>query len=68
MKYQSALLALALPNLALAFPFLGGSQEDVLRALEAQKRAEAEPEKRDIISTLTGTVAALLNSVDGLLG
>lgn len=68
MKYQTALLAVALPNFALAFPFLGGSHEDVIRALEEQRRAESMPEKRDIISTLTSTVAALLNSVDGLLG
>jgi len=69
---KTTLLLLGLPALGMAFPgFLGGeSREDMLRALEAhnKREAEAKVEKRQLgilptLTTLLLDVAGLVTSV-----
>ncbi|KAF2634688.1 hypothetical protein P280DRAFT_538382 [Massarina eburnea CBS 473.64] len=68
MKINQAAL-LALPALSSAFPGMGGvaSKAETEKFIRRQYEAE-NLEKRQTLTTLTGTIAALASTVTGLLG
>ncbi|TKA57013.1 hypothetical protein B0A55_13044 [Friedmanniomyces simplex] len=65
-----SMLLLGLPALGLAYPGMMGdmSREEALEMLREKRDAEAKPEKRQILSSLVGTVTNLVADVSGLLG
>jgi len=73
-KMKASLLLLGLPALGLAYPGMMGdmSREEALQMLrekrDAELVAESQPEKRQILSGLVGSVSQLVSDVGGLLG
>ncbi|KAK0361145.1 hypothetical protein LTR94_024485, partial [Friedmanniomyces endolithicus] len=71
---KASLLLLGLPALGLAYPGMMGdmSREEALQMLrekrDAELVAESQPEKRQILSGLVGSVSQLVSDVSGLLG
>ncbi|KAK1031227.1 hypothetical protein LTS16_018196 [Friedmanniomyces endolithicus] len=71
---KASLLLLGLPALGLAYPGMMGdmSREEALQMLrekrDAELVAESQPEKRQILSGLVGSVSQLVSDVGGLLG
>jgi hypothetical protein len=64
---RSSLVLLALPALAMAFPGMM-PKEDIVRAMEEQRRAEAKVEKRQGLSAVTDLLNTVLSDVSGLVG